>query len=201
MWELRKALAGIIVNADAKNILPDATDQHYQLHGVTCDWHDLEAAITKAEAHQPGTPEHSAAAQTIASLIRAPALLTPPTARHAQTMFAWTDHTQGVIHDTTRRLSVILANHANHLTDHGQPRQALDILAAARAATPTYTCEIADGHVAALLALGDPAQARGECLAYEHQFDPQIIETETTNPPPSSPRARLNKHLQAQPPD
>jgi hypothetical protein len=196
IWELRRALAHLIDSGDAKTVLPDASDQRYQLQGVTCDLTELKAAIIRAEANQPGSAEHTETAHRIASLIRPPGLLTPPTGRNAKAMYAWTDNTQTIQHDLTRRLTNILADHANHLTASGLPGQALAILGNARTATPTYTLQLADALVTAYLALDDPLQAETECLAYERQLttDPRQAE-----PPPSSPRAKLDAYLNRPP--
>jgi hypothetical protein len=195
MWELRRALTGLIASGNPKDAIPDAVNQRYRLTGVTCDWTELTTAIRHAEATRTGTQQWDTAITTILALIKPPGLLTAPQRRR----FTWTDHYEPLIHDTTRRLQAICATHANHLTHNQHPRTALDILATVRGISPDYAQPVATATVTALLTAGDPTAAEAEVATYERQLDPTLATRERTDPTPRGPRAILNHHRQRPP--
>jgi hypothetical protein len=196
VWSLRRALTNLVNTGNPKDVLPDAADHRYQLHGIASDWTELMTAIRRAEATTAGTAEWANPTQTILCIVRPPGLLTPPAKSHR---FAWLDHHEPAAHDATRRTSAILATHAAHLTRHDDPRQALGVLATARAISTTYTHVVATATVTALLATGDVAAAETEVAAYERQLDPVLATRERNHPTPGGPRATLNRYHQHQP--
>ncbi len=194
IFEVRSSLAKLATGDDVKTVLPGANEGRYGLNLAT-DWHELRAAVIKAEAATAGSTTWADAVAEIVGTIRPPGLLTPPDGAR-QRRYAWIDnHYAAHIQDLVRRVLAILADQAQVDRAAGHHRRALDVLAVARSITPIYTQEIADAVVATYLSAGDPARAEQECLAYERQFDQEFLARERRHPQPGNPRVRLNEYL------
>lgn len=198
VWELRKVLAEVAGVEDGRELL-DGTDGRYGIGDIVCDWHELRSALQLAESHVAGSERWAEAVATMEGLVRAPGLLTPPGASRARSQFSWIDHYEARVQDMTRRVVTVLTDHARILNEAGRHREALQVLGTAREISDAYPRDVADGMVATYLALSDPALAERECDAYEALFDGDVRARERDQPPPGSPRARLDAYLGRRP--
>lgn len=195
--ELRSSLAKLVTGDNVKAVFAGAIEGRYALSLAT-DWHELRAAVIKAEAATAGSTTWADAVVDIVGTVRPPGLLTPPDGAR-QRRYAWIDnHYAAHVQDLVRRVLAILADQAQVDRAVGRYRQALDVLAVARSITPIYTQEIADAVVATYLSAGDLVRAEQECLAYERQFDQEFLARERRHPQPGNPRVRLNEYLNHQ---
>jgi hypothetical protein len=190
VWALRRAIRPLLASGDPKEVIPEAINRRYHLTNIAVDWTELLAAIRTAETSTPGQASHLETADQILRLVRPPRLLYPPPARHG--VYTWLDHYEPLAETTSSRAQTILADHATHLTATGRPDEALFVLRAARATTPTWFRHVAAATVHAHLAIGDRAAATAVVDAYEADLDPHLRHTELTNPAPDSPRRALH---------
>ena len=190
VYELRAAVKSLLPVGDVKTVIPEAVDQRYSLAEVSCDWHELKAAIVSAEAGEVGTEDWIQCAESIMALIRPPGLFTVPAGKRAAPMFLWVEEYESIAQDAVRRLGNILVDYAGYVSETGDRREALRILRKAREASAIYTWEVANAFVRTLLLDGDVGGARAECEAYERQLD-----AGEDQDVPGSPRRMLNDYL------